>query len=237
MDNQKFEIDKYKYTAKSVDFKNWIKIRAFFVSLLGRKTTLRVFCQKNKIDYPVISGKHYALPDTYQIEHNEITRMAKVRDRIIQGLYEEYKNTQQRIESEIKKAETGIVNNENILGDEKRRLDSYKRKKKTSKDPQELLAINSWITTTSTAIKNLENDINDEKTTCELLEKTKKENVESWGQQIEIVRATEDIQNHDFILNLTKGITNKLGFKEFSYNEIDFSDAVNKIIDGEYDAQ
>ncbi len=231
-----YDIDKLKFVTRNIEFKFWIKFRAFIVGFFGRKSTLRVFCQKNKIDYPVIPGKHYALPEKYQIEHSEIVRIAKIRDRIIQGLYDGYKKMQQNIDEEIKRVETEIANDSNVLDDENKKLEGYKKKKAASKDPQELLAIDSWITTSKTAIQNLENDINTKKTTCELLKKTGAENVESWKRQIDIVCAAEDVQNNDFILNLTKKITKKVGFKDFTYIEIDFSEAVEKMKNGGYDA-
>ena len=236
MDTREIDFSRLKYPTKNIEFKFWIKLRAYLVGFFSRKSALRVFCQKNKIDYPIVYGKHYVLPEKYQIEHSEIVHIAKIRDRIIQGLHEGYRRVQQEIAEEIKKVETEIINNTNVLDDEKVKLESYKKKKKTSKDPQELLAIDSWISTSSTAIKNLKNTINEAKATCEILKKTRLENSEGWKQQIDIVCAAEDVQNHDFVLNLTRRITKKLGFKEFTYVEVDFSDSVKKIKDGGCDA-
>lgn len=230
------DINSLKFTTKNIDFSLWIKIRSFLIGFFGRKATLRVFCQKNKIDYPVIPGKHYVLPEKYQIEHNEITYIAKIRDRIIQGIYDEYKRIQQNIDEEIKRLETEILNDTNVLENEKQKLEGYKRKKSTSKDPSELLAVDSWIATSKSAVQNLENDINTKKANCEMLKETGVENIESWKQQIENVSAAEDSQNNDFILNLTRSIIKKLGFKEFTYLEIDFSESIEKIKNGEYHA-
>ena len=236
MDSHDVNVDRLKFTARNIEFKFWIKLRAFFVGFFGRGAALRVFCQKNKIDYPVVYGKHYALPDKYQIEHSEIVHIAKIRDRIIQGLFEGYKKVQESIDEEIKNIEAEIKNDFNVLENEKKQLEEHKKTKASTKNPQLLLSVNSWISTSKTAIQNLENDINSKKALCNILKETKVNNIESWKQQIDIVCAAEDVQNHDFVLNLTRKITKTIGFKEFSYIEVDFSNSVKKIKDGGYNA-
>lgn len=226
--------DHYRYKCENIDFSLWIKIRGFLKGFFGRKNALRVFCQKNKIEYPVNPSTQHSFPNIYLIENSEIAYIAKIRDRIILGLHDDYSKKQQENDIAIEEVNSRIANDKNVLTNENKKLERYKKQLEKTNDHSEKLWLESEVATTEASISNMRTKIASEETEKAAYEQTKLENIDSWKKQIDIVRVSEETRNNQFILNLTKKITAKLGYKEFKYSTIQPSASVSKIMNGEY---
>lgn len=234
---EKINIEDYRYEYESIDFSLRVRLRSWIVGFFGRRNMLKAFCQKNRVDYPIQTSKKYNLPEQYLVEHNEINRIAELRDKITLVMYKKYAKKQQQIDGLTKKKEDDLVHNKEVLEGDKVQLVKLKKKLATEKDPQEIISIESRVGTKEASIKNMKEKIKTDEDEIKSYEKMKKNNIGNWKKQVEIILKTEDTQNSSFIANITKKITKQLGYDDFAYKQLESGKDVKAIMGGEYNAE
>lgn len=226
-------MEDYKYIAKDFDISLYVRMRNFLVGFFGRRDLLKDFCTQNAIDYKPKRNKKYKLPENYLIKHGELKYLSGIRDKIILGFYEHYKDAQDNNAKECQRLSAEIANLEGIISDYKIRLASYKKKLSSLKAPLERIhfqdiigGLETSIANEKTNLVNLEASYNERRTDI-------RNNTMNWEKQIDIVDNIFATRKEAFNRNIGRKITKYLNFTHFKSEYQPYSDSVKMIIKGE----
>ena len=222
------------FEAKDINLSIWTKLHNYVMGRKGRKDTLKDFCRKSGIKYPVVYGENNHLPEYYMVENAEYTYLGKIRDKIILAFHEEYMNKQRLVHGLKLKIEAEVAKEEKAVQDEEKQLAGLKKDLANAKDALSNITFAGRIATQEAKIKNEEDRLRDCKRKLKSAEAKSEDNLKNWQKQVEIIKNTVGIQEQVLLVNITKKIRKKLNFTEFKYNMPIYGKSVQEIIDGDY---
>lgn len=235
MENNNIDIDKYKYRTRNFRIAFWFRVKSYFKGLCLRRVMLKSFCLKNGINYPPLRDKHYRMPDNFLVDDEHLAFIGKVRDNVLLDQFTTYKDIQSSLRNEIHSLEPEIENEKEIIDDEKQKLEQLKKKLSSAKESINIISLENAVSVQENKIKNLKDVLDNLHLKRDRLNKQFEENISTWKKQVDISDGIFDLHTKAYVINITKRIKTNLNFTEFSYREPDFSQSVEKIINGEID--
>lgn len=227
-------MDEYKFKAKDYEATLYTRLHNYFAGLFGRKDYFKSFCHNNGIDYPLVDGKKYRVPDSYLIEHSELKFLAGVRDKSLLSLYDKYKDYQLKTTQEINKTQSQIANQEDYIESLKEHLKRIKEKLAREKDPSNKLRFQKNRGCLESKISNEKSTLAEYKQQLNSFTKILQSNTDSWIKQVEIVDSIFELRKNAFEKNLTKCIRRILNYTDFVCVLPSYSNSVKQILKGEY---
>ena len=225
---------KEMFEAKDITLSIWTKLHNYIMGRKSRKDTLKDFCQKSGIDYPVAYGEKNHLPEHYTVENAEYTYLGKIRDKIILAFHEEYMNRQRAIRGVKLKIEAEILKEEKVVREEEKRLLTLKKELANAKDALSNITFAGRVATQEAKIKNEEDRLRDCERKLKSAEVKLEDNLKNWQKQVEMIKNTVSIQEQVLLVNITRKIRKKLNFTDFRYQMPIYGQSVQEIINGDY---
>jgi hypothetical protein len=223
----------YEYIVNDIDFSFLTKIKNAIIAMKNRKRVFLEFCAKCGIDLPIDRDHKYRMPSKYIIHIDRVTEIFAIRDKVIASLYEQYSAKQELVNNEIITLDRKIARQKEFLGEEKKHLEKYKKSLEKTADPQEQIHLQSVIELATVKISQ-QSDVLDN------LEDSKNsflgigaENRAKWSRQISIIEEATGAMISTFMNSVAKKIVKELGFTDYAYVEVDYSDEIKKKVKGE----
>ena len=223
-------IGNYVFPVEAIKLSLPIRIKNVLVSFFGAGGFYKKFCKKNGIDLPLRKDVHWSLPEYYIVEHNRIEQLAASRDRIISAYHGKYIETQSSLDDAIEAEKHKVAQQEKYIEAES---DCYKRMDeslKKSKDPQEIIYLESRLEAQKSLIANQEFVLNEMMAELAQLESIEELNFENWNDQLKNIEDEITSTTYKFILRLARKVNRKLSFTEFKYIKPEYSEKVLMII-------
>ena len=230
MSTNEINVSKYVFPVDIIKLSLLIRIKNYIVATIGSGRFYRFFCAKNGINLPLRNDVRWSLPEDYVVEHNRLDQLGASRDRIISAYYNKYAIMQANLDDAIVASRQKLVQQENYLNAEKERLKQYVVNRNKSKDPQEIIFLDSKIESQKSLINNQEFILNESGAELSQLRSVKEVNYENWNDQLKNIEDEISSTSYKFILRLTRKVGRKLNYSDFKYIKPDYSEKVQLII-------
>ena len=228
-------MEEYKFEPKGIVIHWYIRLGYWLVAKRDNRVLYKQFTTDLHLDKLKKEDISYVLPEKYLVSTNKIGHLYNVRDEILIKIHHrEYVDKQNAIDNRIKELESEHVLLKDRRVDEKDHYDKLRKKLKSIKNSEDLIAMQSRVSqahaklkNTDAAIKKCENQVSE-------LVRTKKLNYTNWGKQIKLVEKTVENAIAKYTKSATKSIELKYGFTSFVHDVAKYDNDLKKIINGDY---
>jgi hypothetical protein len=228
-------MENYVFEPNGVVIHWYTKLHARLAAFHDKHVLYKQFTSDQHLDKLESENIGYHLPKSYPIVTNEIERLYQIRDKIlIKHHHNDFKERQTAIDNRLKELENEheLLKNRRVA--EKESLDELKAKKRSEKDPNNIIALESRISKAMTTLNNTDAAIKHCENQTSALVHAKKDNLDNWGKQVAMIEKTIEMEIGNYIKKATARNESAYGFTEFTHFVGKYDEEMQKIIKGEY---